>query len=238
MNKIGVKKERIRETSNQYHLEKLFFLIFVMLFFCHVASSQVKVDVVVCPQYNEDFGVRVGTELDIPFNSRWSFVPGIYWSLRNRKSNQSHEYGSSDGEINKTTYDFNDRANFLTVPLRMGIRLAGNPNGNFMLKLLFGPYIAYGIDGTSQCNMIENGVEKQTEIGAFDINGRYRSRWDYGINTGINVSLRKHFLLGIFIEVGYRKIYNSNSVAEDILGEIFITDKINMAAGLTLGYQF
>lgn len=232
------KEEEIGKTSNRHRFEKLFFLLPVMLFFYHVASAQVKVSVLACPQYNENFGVRVGTDLDIPVNSRWSFVPGIYWSLRNRKSDRSQEYTGSNGEINKTISDFHDRAHFLTIPLRIGIRLVDNPDGDFGIKLLFGPYLAYGIDGTSKCDITKNGVKKQTETGAFDANGRYRSRWDYGINSGLHASLKKHFLLGLFVEVGCRKIYNSNSVAEDILGEIFIVNKINMAAGLTLGYQF
>ncbi|MEG0518789.1 MAG: porin family protein [Bacteroidales bacterium] len=238
MNKFGTKEEEKQEARTQYCLGKLFFSLLIMLFFCHTASSQVKVSVLVSPQFNESFGVRVGTDLKIPFNSRWSFVPGLYWSLRNRNSDQSSESGESNGEIYKTTYDFHDRAHMLTLPLRMGVRLAGKPDGNFALQLLFGPYIAYGIDGTSECNMVKNGVEKQTKIGAFDTNGRYCSRWDYGINCGLNVLLKKHFVLGIFTEIGCRKIYNSNGVLEEILGEIFIVNKINMAAGLTLGYQF
>lgn len=231
-------KLEIREARNQHCLGKLFFSLLIMLFFCHTASSQVKVSVLVSPQFNESFGVRAGTDLNIPFNSRWSFVPGLYWSLRNRNSYQSSERGHSNGEIYKTTYDFHDRAHMLTVPLRMGVRLAGKPDGNFALKLLFGPYIAYGIDGTSECIMVENGVEKQMKIGAFDANGRYRTRWDYGINCGLNVLLKQHFILGVFTEVGCRKIYNSDSVIGEILGEIFIVNKINLAAGLTFGYQF
>lgn len=238
MNKSGVKEERIKETSNRHRWGKLFFSLLVVLFFCRAASSQAKVSISVCPQYNESFGVRAGTDLSIPFNSRWSFEPGIYWSLRNRNSSRFREYGGSNGETNKITSDFHDSAHFLTIPLRMGVRLTGDPHGDFVLKLLFGPYIAYGIDGTSKCSVIENGVEKQTETGAFDANGRYRSRCDYGINSGLNVLLKKHILLGVFLETGCRKIYNSNSVAEDILGEIFIVNKINMAAGLTVGYRF
>lgn len=231
-------KSEIRETSNQYRFGKLLFSLLSMLIFCYTASAQVKVTILACPQYNESLGVRVGTDLDIPFNSRWSFVPGVYWSLRNRDSYKSNEHSGNDGEIIKTTYDFHDRAHFLTIPLRLGIRLAGNPEGNFVMKLLFGPYIAYGIDGTSECRIIRNDIEEHTETGAFDVNGRYRNRWDYGINSGLNVLLRKHFHLGVFIEMGCRKIYNSNSVAEDILGEIFVVNKINMAAGISLGYQF
>lgn len=239
MHKINKsKKERIEKTSNQHRLGKLSFPLLVMLFFCHMASAQVKVGVLVCPQYNESFGVRIGTDLNIPVSSQWSFVPGIYWSLRNRNSDQTNKYAGSDGEISKTTFNFHDRAHFLTIPLRMGVRLAGNPDEDFGMQLLFGPYLAYGIDGTSKCSINKNGVKKRTETGAFDANGRYRSRWDYGINSGLNVSLKKHFLLGLFVEVGCHKIYNSNSVAENILGEIFIVNKINMAAGLTLGYQF
>lgn len=238
MNKLGVKEERISETRSQRCLGKLFFSLLIMLFFSHVASSQVKVSILACPQYNENFGVRAGADFDIPFSKKWSFVPGIYWSLRHRDSNRYRSSTSSDGEKNETSYDYHDSAHFLTIPLRMGVRLAGNPDGNFALKLLFGPYIAYGIDGTSERNLIKNGVEDHTKTGAFDVNGRYRSRWDYGINSGLNLLLRKHFLFGVFVEVGYHKIYNPNGTLDDILGDLFLVNKINMAAGLTFGYQF
>ena len=238
MNKLEVKEKLIREATNQCSSGKRLFSLIAMLLICHVASAQVKVSILACPQYNENFGVRIGTDFDIPLNSRWSFVPGAYWSLRNRESYKSKEYSGRDGEINSKTYNFHDRAHFLTVPIRMGVRLAGKSDGNFAMKLLFGPYIAYGIDGTSKSNINKNGIEEQTKTGAFDVDGRYRSRWDYGMNSGLNVVLKKHFLLGIYLEVGYRKIYNPNDVIDDILGEIFIMNKINMAAGLSLGYQF
>lgn len=235
MKKLEVQEEH---TSNPHALGKLFFSLLVMFLFCHVASSQVKVGVMVCPQFNQSFGVRVGTDIDIPFSSRWSFVPGAYWSLRNRKSEQSGSFSTSDGEGWEMTSTYRDRAHFLTVPLRMGVRLAGRPDGNFRLKLLFGPYVAYGMGGTSKYDLVKDGVEKHAEAGAFGANGRYRSRWDYGIKTELHMVLRQHFLIGIFEEVGFRKIYKSDSVVDDILGEIFLVNKINVGIGLTLGYQF
>lgn len=231
-------KSESGETTNRYCFGKLLLSLLAILLCCHLASAQVKVSIVASPQFNENFGVRLGADLDIPLNSRWSIVPGAYWSLRNRNSYKSQEYSGSDGIPNIKTYNFKDRAHFLTVPVRMGGYLAGNPNGSFAIKLLFGPYVAYGIDGTSKFKITNNGIEEQYKTGAFDVNGRYHYRWDYGINTGLNVLLKRHFHLGTFLEVGCRKIYNSNGPIEDILGDIFVVNKINMALGLSFGYQF
>lgn len=238
INKSKVREKLIRETAHQYSLKKRLFSLIVMLLIWHAISAQVKVSILACPQFNENLSVRIGTDFDIPINSRWSLVPGAYWSLRNRESYKSKQYNESDGVTTNKTYNFHDKAHFLTVPIRMGVRLAGKPDSDFAMKLLFGPYVAYGIDGTSKSNINKNGIKEQTKTGAFDVGGRYRSRWDYGMNSGLNALLKKHFLLGIFVEVGYRKIYNPNDVIDDIMGEIFIINKINLAAGLSFGYQF
>ena len=208
-----------------------------LVFACHAASAQVKVSLSACPQINENISVRIGTDVDIPLNARWSFVPGAYWSLRIRNSDVSKEY-TNDRTTSRSHYDYHDKAHFLTIPVRMGLRLNNPTNENLALKLLFGPYIAYGMGGTSKCDITKDGTKEQTETGSFDKDGRYRTRWDYGINVGLNLVVKKHFQFGIFSETGFRKIYNSNNAVEDLLGEIFIVNKINLAFGLSLGYQF
>lgn len=216
---------------------KLFLVIGAMLLMGPLALAQVKVSVLACPQFNEAFGVRIGSNFDIPLNSRWSLVPGAYWSFRNRSSYEYHEY-STNNEVSKKDYHFYDKAHFLTLPIRMGVRLAGKSEGKFSMKLLFGPYLAYGIKGSSECKIVENGIEEQRETGAFDPQGRYRTRWDYGLNSELYVLLQQHLHFGFFTEIGCRKIYNANTVIEDIWGEIYLVNKINVALGLSLGYQF
>lgn len=197
------------------------------------ASAQVKVNIVACPQVNESFSVRAGSDLDIPINSRWSFVPGIYWSLRNRQSTSR----ASFNDVVKVT-KYSDKANFATLPLRFGLYFPCNNEEKLNIKILFGPYIAYGISGTSKTTVNKDGKITKVQVGAFDSNGRYKNRLDYGLNCGFNIQIKKHYIVGAFSEFGLRKIYNADSLLEDIVGEILIVNKINIALGLSLGYQF
>lgn len=212
---------------------KHFILLLLSVFTTVIASAQVKVSIVACPQINESFGVRVGSDFDIPINPRWSFVPGVYWSLRNRETTSSSTKNGSTKDVK-----YSDKAHFVTLPLRFGLHIPCKKEDTFALKFLFGPYIAYGIGGNSKSTAITDGVITHHKTEAFDSDGRYNSRFDYGLNVGLNSTIKQHFIAGVFCETGLRKIYNTNNAFEAIISEIFITNKINIAFGVTLGYQF
>lgn len=214
-------------------MKKLSILFFLSVFVTVVVQAQVKVSIDVCPQMNESLGIRTGFDFDVPLSSRWSFVPGIYWSLRNKQNTEN-------STINKTTTQikYSDKAHFITLPLRFGLRIPCKDEETFAMKLLFGPYIAYGIGGTSKSTVNSDGVITHYQTGAFDSDGRYKSRLDYGINIGLNSIINQHYKIGIFCESGLRKIYNTDNAFEDIIGDIFLTNKINIALGIALGYQF
>lgn len=214
-------------------MKKLSILLFLSVFAAVMVQAQVKIGINVCPQINEDFGVRAGSDFDIQLGSRWSFVPGVYWSLRNRQSTQN----STVNEKTEST-KYSDIAHFITLPLRFGLQIPCKDEDSFALKLLFGPYIAYGIGGTSKSTVNSDGTVTNYQTGAFDSDGRYKSHLDYGINVGLNSTINQHYTIGIFCESGLRKIYNTNNVLEDIVGEIFLTNKINIALGLSIGYRF
>lgn len=212
---------------------KFFITLIISFLVTTVVPAQVKLDVVISPQINESLGARLGSNLNIPINSRWSFMPGVYWSLRNRLGTESSTYNG----IKKET-EYSDHAHFVTLPLRLGLQMPCKDEDRLAIKLFFGPYIAYGICGTSKSTVNTGGLETKYEVGAFDSNGRYKDRLDYGLNYGLNILINQHYTVGIFKEFGFRKIYNTNNVIEDIVGEIFLINKINFALGLSLGYQF
>lgn len=213
-------------------MKKAIFIL-VSVFSTCIASAQVKVSVVACPQLNECFGARVGSDLDIPINHRWSFDPGVYWSLRNReKQSNSTKNNSTKSE------EYRDKAHFITLPLRFGFQFHCKKEENFALKLLFGPYVAYGIGGNSKYTIVQDGITTHHKTGAFDSDGRYNSRFDYGLNVCLNSTIKQHFKAGIFCEYGLPKIYRTDNALENILGEIFLVNRINVAFGVTLGYQF
>lgn len=212
---------------------KFFIALLISFFVTTLVPAQVKLDIIISPQVNESLGVRLGSNLNLPINSRWSFMPGVYWSLRNRESTENSTYNGLKKEI-----EYHDYAHFVTLPLRLGLQIPCKDEEHLAIKFFFGPYIAYGICGTSKSTINTGGVKTKYEVGSFDSNGRYKDRLDYGLNYGLNALIKQHYIVGIFNEFGLRKIYNTNNAVEDIFGELFLINKINFALGLSLGYQF
>ncbi len=66
----------------------------------------------------------------------------------------------------------------------------------------------------------------------------FSSRFDWGFDIEVQYYIRKHYQVGLYFQSGCKKIYNPQSKAEAILGEIFKVGKINLALGLSLGYRF
>lgn len=197
------------------------------------ASAQengVKLSVNAGAQWNELTGAVAGLDAHIPFGqSRWGFEPGLYWSYRHRTSD--HSEGG-----NKEEYD--DKMHYLTVPLRFSARVAGSEDGPFSMSVLFGPYLAYGLGGTSRCTVTKDGQVTKAEAGAFSDEGRVSSRFDCGLNMGLSAVIKQHFKVGLFGEVGLKDIYRQNSIAEELIGDLFGVTKVNLGAGITVGYQF
>lgn len=194
-------------------------------------ENKVKLSVNVGPQWNDKTGFMAGVDALIPFGqSRWGFEPGIYYSFRN---------ASTDHSENNIQEECNDKLHYINVPLRLAVRVAGQSDGPFNMSLLFGPYFAYGIDGKSHYTLSQDGKTTKSEADAFGDEGRLRSRLDYGLNLGLNAVIKQHFKVGVFTEIGCKDIYKPNTMAEDLVGDLFggIT-KINLGGGITVGYQF
>lgn len=194
-------------------------------------ENGVKLSVNVGPQWNDKTGFLAGVNASIPFGqSRWGFEPGIYYSFRNV---------SSDDSENNVKVECNDKLHYINVPLRLAVRVAGQADGPFNMSLLFGPYLAYGLDGKSHYTLTQDGKSNKEEPDAFSDRGRLKSRFDYGLNLGLSAVIKQHFKVGVFTEIGLKDIYRPNTMAEDLIGDLFggIT-KTNLGGGITVGYQF
>lgn len=193
-------------------------------------ENRVKVSVNVGPQWSSDLGVLVGADALIPFGeSRWGFEPGLYWSYRNV---------SSDHSDNSNKEESTDKLHYINVPLRLAVRVAGHEDSPFNMSILFGPYFAYGVDGTSRCTIMKDGQTTQFEHSAFSDEGRLSSRFDYGLNLGLSAVIKQHIKVGVFTEIGLKDIYRPSTVAEDLIGDLFGITKTNLGGGITVGYQF
>lgn len=193
-------------------------------------ENKAKMSINVCPQWHADLGVKAGADVFIPFGqSRWGFEPGLYWSYRN---------ATSEHASNKNQENYNDEVHYLDVPLRLSVRLAGREESPFNMSFLFGPYLAYGLSGTSHYTITKDGNVTQGESDAFSSEGRLESRFDYGLNLGLSAVIQQHLKVGLFTEIGLKEIYRQNSIAEVIIGDLFGVTKINLGAGISVGYQF
>lgn len=196
-------------------------------------DNKVKFSINAGPQLSPATGATAGVDALIPFGqSRWGFEPGVYWSYRHYTSNKT-----KNGD--KESYD--DKLHYINVPLRFAARVAGQADGPFNLSIVFGPYFAYGLDGTSRSTVIKDGTtirEINSKADAFSDDGRMESRFDYGLNFGLNAVVKQHLKLAFFTEIGLKDIYRQNGFAEDLIGDIFGITKINIGAGITVGYQF
>lgn len=215
--------------------KRLLLLSFIFLSAIVYVSAQTKsnLNIVVSPQLNENFSVRAGVDVDIQFNKRWSFVPGAYWSLRSRSEWSTTTY--SDGSTKKV--NIKDNSHYISIPLRAGVRITSINKNNFALQALFGPYFAYGIDGTRKCTINRDGVIESQKVNVFGDNGNIDGRFDYGLNAGLNAIIKGHFIVGVFSEFGFRSIYKSDDILEDIFDKLFHINN-NYAFGITLGCRF
>lgn len=199
----------------------------------------VKISVNAGPQWSSHLGVTAGVDALIPFgHSRWGFEPGLYWSMRNTNVENTTKY-TTDNTKSTITKEYSDKTHYISVPLRVALRIVDHEDSAFKMSLLFGPYLAYGLGGTSHCTITKDGTITKSQADAFGDKGRLQSRFDYGLNMGISAVVKQHVKIRVFTEIGLKDIYKPTSVAEDIIGDLFggIT-KINTNVGVTVGYQF
>lgn len=199
-------------------------------------KDHVKISINAGPQWNSSLGCLAGVDVHIPLGqSRWGFEPGLYWSFRNHTEEQTE---------NNDKEEYNDKVHYLEVPLHFSVRVAGYQNGPFNLSVFYGPYLAYGLNGTSHYTLTKDGEVTKSEANAFSDKGRLRSRFDFGLNLGLKAVIKQHLKVGVFTQLGCRHIYKPISdLAEffgDLLGHMtmFNMTKNNIGVGITVGYQF
>lgn len=191
-------------------------------------DNKVKVSVNVGPQWNSYTGFTAGADVAIPLG-RWRFEPGVYWSYRNRAYEQTE---------NDVKEEYCDRLHYINIPLRLAAQLAGQADGPFSISVVFGPYISYGLGGKTLYYITKDGETSKTKTDAFGDEGDVKSRLDYGLNAGLNVVVKQHLKVGLFTEIGLKDIYRQHSILEQLLGDMTGITKVNLGAGITMGYQF
>lgn len=200
-------------------------------------NSQTKFSVEAGPQYSPDFSWRIGGNADIPISSRLSIVPGLYLSNRHRVTKENYSY-EKDGTLYTNSKESSFHANYITLPLRLGIRIGRLNAINSKWQILVGPYIAYGTNGNGTITETNNGIRNKTKYDSFGNNGMFKSRWDYGFDSEIQYTYKNKIKLGAFVECGFKELYQSDNDLGKVIDELFKINTVNISAGIVVGYQF
>ncbi len=214
------------------------FLFFILIIYSStVVNAQIKYSIEGAPQYSPDISWKIGGNVDIPISKRFSIVSGLHWSDRNRTKKGTQTITSGQ-ETETRTKESSFNANFITIPVRLAIRIGKLSNYENKWRILVGPYIAYGISGNGNIKTSINGNEEKQDVKSFGNEGLYRTRWDYGLSSEIQYIHKDHFKLGAYMEDGFRDLYKSDNAFESIMDDLFVVSKINLTVGLSIGYIF
>ena len=210
---------------------KKIFLAAILAMTALSASAETNVNLIFSPQFDSKFGVRVGADFDIRLGqSKFSFVPGFYWSLRVNSSAPSISY---DGHVEQYAKSY-DTSNWISVPLRFAFNIKPGSE-KLQTQLFLGPYVAVGLGGTTTVKDPDTG-EVISKADSFSKDGYYDRRFDAGLNLGANFIIKKHFVLGVWGEFGFVSL--GNDLSHSFPGIFTAVYTFNVGGGLNLGYRF
>lgn len=165
---------------------------------------------------------HAGVQANIPVAPEFYFQPGLLFSTKGAKTD---EFLNSSAEFT---------INYLELPLSFLYRpLLGTGH----LLLGFGPYVAYGLSGKTDIDVI--GIEGERDI-KFDNEyssaipyGEYFKRFDFGANLFFGYELENGLFVQLNTQLGLAKINAENTNFPDA-----DTSLKNTGFGLSIGYMF
>ncbi len=215
---------------NKYIVNVLFSLILsIVIDLPMSAGERMAYGIEVAPQLSPGISYRAGANFSIPLKGKLSIDPGLFLTMYSRTSSGESKKNGISAKHERAVH-----GQFLQLPVRLGINNM-SIHGN-LFQILVGPYFAYGLGGNTKITDINNGNKTVQNVPSFSES--FSSRFDWGFDIEVQYYIRKHYQLGLYFQSGFKKIYNPQSKAEALLGEIFIVSKINLALGLSLGYRF
>ena len=206
---------------------KKIILVAILAMNLTAAFSQIEIAIISGAHWENSFGARVGVDVHIPIDNKMlSFIPGAYWSIR---------VNEKKGDNLKMI----DKANFVSVPLRMGLTIG--KNSPYLETTFFaGPYFAYGVGCKTKCTLDYDGQTNTYEYGSFSDKGLCAKRFDVGVNLGVNFTIFNHLLLGGFFEYGFMKVKkNTSTIYDPTIQDPFVgNNKNTIGGGVNIGCRF
>lgn len=166
-------------------------------------------------------GIHLGINVEIPFNDKFSFEPGIIYSQKGAKKSETTTF---DYQY-YYTYSGNAKLHYIDIPMPLKANFEVSNDTKIFLK--FGPYLGYGLSGVVNEYYEENYYgETYSESTTEDVNWGNDpetddlKRIDMGLLMGTGIQYQQ-FVLGINYNLGLINIsayqYNGNKIDNRVL---------------------
>ncbi len=214
----------------------------MFLFMAFLLNAKVNVGVEVMPQLSTKLSWSAGVNVEIPLNAKLYLSPGVFYSQR-------HKYGESLWEFYDylpegaalTSYEkasVSVFADYISIPIMFGVKKTVNADN--AIKIAGGIYYACLLGGKSKLRMDDNGDVSEYKLRSYGnvIDGRS----DFGLCVDASYLFHKHYQIGINLQHGLRKIYQSYEMPG--IKDEFVTHRLtpgvrfHQSLGLSLAYVF
>jgi opacity protein-like surface antigen len=144
---------------------------------------------------------QVGAVLDLPFSENFSLQPGLIFSGKGAKQNNTFMGARSEGKITPM---------YLEVPVNLLFRA---DVGGVGIYATAGPYLAFGVGGRKsfKTSSIFGDTSDEGSISyGSDQDDDDLENTDYGFNIGAGIELARSFGLGLNYGVGLKNVLPGN----------------------------
>lgn len=177
-------------------------------------------------------GFHAGVNINIPVAPDFYFQPGLLFTVKGAKNDFFSPEAKASGDYETTT-----KLSYIEMPLNLMYR----PQlGKGYILLGFGPYIAYGIGGTENSELLgllsyERSVKYKNTVTNFPdlIENAYYRPFDAGANIFFGYELSLGVFLQLNAQLGLLKINPEYAWLTDSKASYK-----NTGYGISIGYRF
>ena len=177
-------------------------------------------------------GFHAGVNVNIPVAPDFYFQPGLLFSVKGAKNDFFSPQTKASGDFETTT-----KLSYIEMPLNLLYR----PQlGKGYILLGFGPYIAYGMGGSENSELLglvsyERSVKYKNRVTNFTelIENAYYRPFDAGANIFFGYELSMGVFIQLNAQLGLLKINPEYSWATDSKASYK-----NTGYGISIGYRF
>lgn len=181
-------------------------------------------------------GFMIGAVVDIPISGKFALSPGFFYDRRNSDyaSSYIHNEMTEDGVISLPVYaEGSTSTNWFHIPMLVSFKFF--PVRAFGINLDFGPYISFGLSGSSKIKCViyqdnETNIEiPHTKHSCFKGDDSLYFNTDWGFKAGGGLVLFRHIYIGAHYMFGLRNLAKNKA---------FVSKSHTREWQFTVGYNF